>query len=63
MPGKRLIVSSVVDLSLISILAVQGVLMQALAIGVVGGILAAAIAFALLLDIVKITLFRRLNIA
>jgi len=62
-PGKWLIISSAVDLSLISLLAVNGVLMRPLAIAIVAGLLAAAAIFSLLLDLVKVVLFRRFKIA
>jgi H+-transporting ATPase len=62
-PGKWLIISSTVDLTLISLLAVNGVLMRALAITIVAGLLAAAVIFSLLLDLLKVALFRRLRIA
>jgi H+-transporting ATPase len=62
-PGKWLIVSSAVDLTLISLLAVNGVLMRPLAVTIVAGLLAAAVIFSLLLDLLKVALFRRLTIA
>jgi H+-transporting ATPase len=62
-PGKWLIISSAVDLTLISLLAVNGVLMRPLAVAIVAGLLAAAVIFSLLLDLLKVALFRRLRIA
>ena len=62
-PGKWLIISSVVDLTLISLLAVNGLLMRPLAITVVAGLFVAAVIFSLLLDLVKLVLFRRFRIA
>jgi H+-transporting ATPase len=62
-PGKWLVISSVVDLTLISLLAVNGVLMRPLAIAIVAGLFAAAIVFSLLLDSVKVVLFHRFKIA
>jgi H+-transporting ATPase len=63
LPGKWLIICSAVDLTLISLLAVNGVLMRPLAIAIVAGLLAAAVIFSLLLDLLKVALFRRLRIA
>jgi H+-transporting ATPase len=63
MPGKWLLVSSAVDLMLISFLAVNGFLMKPLAIAIVAGLFVAAIIFSLLLDSVKVVLFRRFEIA
>jgi H+-transporting ATPase len=62
-PGKWLIISSAVDLTLISLLSVNGVLMRPLALAIVAGLLAAAVIFSLLLDLLKVALFRRLRIA
>jgi H+-transporting ATPase len=62
-PGKWLIISSAVDLALISVLSVNGVLMRPLAVAIVAGLLAAAVIFSLLLDLLKVALFRRLRIA
>jgi H+-transporting ATPase len=62
-PGKWLIISSAVDLTLISLLAVNGVLMRPLAIAIVAGLLVAAAIFSLLLDLVKVALFHRFKIA
>jgi H+-transporting ATPase len=62
-PGKWLIISSAMDLTLISLLAVNGVLMRPLAVVIVASLLAAAILFSLPLDSVKIFLFHRFRIA
>lgn len=62
-PGRWLVASSVVDLTIISVLAINGVVMTALPIAIVSGLFVAAIIFAFLLDIAKMTLFRRLKIA
>jgi H+-transporting ATPase len=62
-PGKWLIISSAVDLTLISLLAINGLLMKPLAIAIVASLFAAAIIFSLLLDSVKVVLFRRFKIA
>jgi H+-transporting ATPase len=61
-PGKWLIISSVIDLTLITFLAVNGFLMKPLAIVVVAGLLAATVVFSLLLDLVKLALFHRFKI-
>jgi H+-transporting ATPase len=58
-----LLLSSAVDLTIISMLAVNGVLMTALPISVLLWLGAAAIAFAFVLDAVKVALFHRLDIA
>ncbi len=61
-PGRWLIVSSVVDLTLISFLANNGVLMTPLPIAIIGGVFGSATILALILDSVKFALFRRLAI-
>jgi H+-transporting ATPase len=63
MPGKWLLVSSVVDVGLFSLLAVRGILMAPLPLAVVATVFAAACVLALCLDTVKLLLFRRLGIA
>ena len=61
-PGRWLIVSSIIDLSIFSLLSVNDVLMTALPIAIVAGLLAGAIVFAFVLDAVKLVLFHRLAI-
>jgi H+-transporting ATPase len=62
-PSIWLLLSSVADLLIASTLAVGGVAMTPLPAWVVGGTLAAAAAFAIILDLVKVPVFQRLNIA
>jgi H+-transporting ATPase len=62
-PGRWLVVSSVVDLTIISTLAIGGVLMTAVPFEVVAALLAAAVVLAIVLDTLKQTLFRHLMIA
>ena len=62
-PGLWVVVSSAADLIIASALATLGILMMPLSIEIVGGTLAAAIAFAFVLDTVKISVFSRLRIA
>lgn len=61
-PGKWLVVASVLDLTIVSILAVKGVLMAALDPTLILELLLSTIGFMLLLDLVKVWLFRRLGI-
>jgi H+-transporting ATPase len=61
-PSFWLIVSSVGDLLIASTLAVGGIAMTPLPALMVIGILAAAAAFAVLMDLVKVPVFRRLGI-
>ncbi|OTP78299.1 HAD-IC family P-type ATPase [Caballeronia sordidicola] len=62
-PGKWLILSSMVDLTFISILAINGVLMDAVPLVVILGLLGAAAVLALVLDSVKQVLFHRMTVA
>ncbi len=62
-PGRWLVGCSVADVALISFLAVDGLLMRPLPIGVLVGLFAAAAVFAFVLDAVKLVLFRHLQIA
>ncbi len=61
-PSKWLGASSVMDISIAAILAINGVAMTPLPVEVVGGTLGGAIVFALLMDFVKVPVFRRLGI-
>ena len=61
-PSLWLIGSSVVDLLIASTLAVEGFAMTPLPAWVVAGTLVAAAAFAIILDFVKVPVFRRLSI-
>ncbi|MEI9930113.1 MAG: hypothetical protein WDM89_06065 [Rhizomicrobium sp.] len=62
-PGRWLIVSSVIDLSIFSVLSSNGILMATLPLAIVAGLFAAATTFAFVLDAVKLTLFRRLEVS
>jgi H+-transporting ATPase len=62
-PGTWVIVATAADIVIISTLAVRGIAMQSLPIGIVGGTLAAAVLFAFLLDLIKVPVFRRTQIA
>jgi H+-transporting ATPase len=57
------VLSSVADVLIISTLAVLGIAMAPLPLAVIAGEFAAAIAFGLVLDVVKIPVFARLKIA
>jgi len=62
-PSLLLVFSSVADVLIISTLAIQGIAMAPLPVGVVACEFGAAIAFGAILDLVKIPVFRRLRIA
>jgi len=62
-PSIWLVLSSVADVLIISTLAVYGIAMAPLTLAVVACEFAAAIAFGLVLDVVKIPLFARLSIS
>jgi H+-transporting ATPase len=62
-PSLWLAVSSVADVLIASTLAVGGIAMTPLPGLVVAGTLAAAAAFAIVLDLAKVPLFARLGIA
>jgi len=62
LPSIWLLVSSVADLLIASILAISGIAMTPLPVWLVAAILVAAVVFAILLDLVKVPIFRRLNI-
>jgi H+-transporting ATPase len=62
-PSPWLVGSSVVDVLIASTLATCGIAMTSLPIALVGGTLAAAVAFAVVLDFAKVPVFNRLRIA
>jgi H+-transporting ATPase len=62
-PSTWLVLSSVVDLSIASTLAIFGIAMTRLPLLVMSGTLAGAVVFALIVDIVKTPIFSRLKIA
>jgi H+-transporting ATPase len=61
-PSRWIVVSSIADVLIFVTLASRGILMNALPIAVVAATGAAAVAFALVLDAVKVSLFRRLSL-
>jgi H+-transporting ATPase len=61
-PSRWLVLSSVTDLGIALTLAGCGCLMLPLPFWVLGSVLAGAIAFALVLDLVKLSIFSRLKI-
>jgi H+-transporting ATPase len=62
-PSLLLVLSSAADLLIASTLANRGIAMAPLPLPVLGGVLAGAAVFALLVDQVKVPVFRRLGIA
>jgi H+-transporting ATPase len=61
-PSRWLVMSSAVDLLIASTLANRGLAMAPLPLAVIGVTLAGAVAFAFLVDFVKVPVFRRLGI-
>ena len=62
-PSRWLVLSSVADVLIASTLALCGIVMTALPIILVAGILAAAVAFALIADVAKFPILSRVRIA
>jgi H+-transporting ATPase len=62
-PSIWLLVSSVADILIASTLAIAGIAMTPLPAAIVAGVLALAVAFAFLMDFIKVPVFRRLQIA
>jgi H+-transporting ATPase len=63
LPGRWVIVASAGDFLIISTLAVRGLGMQSLSVAVVMSVFGSAILFAFLMDLVKVPVFRKLQIA
>lgn len=62
-PGAWVIVASIGDVLIISLLATRGIAMRPLPLALVASVIVAAALFALLLDLIKAPVFRRLHIA
>ncbi len=62
-PSRIMLASSMADIAIIGTLATQGILMAPVPLPVVGGIFAAAVALALVMDQVKVWLFTRFKMA
>jgi len=62
-PSIWLVLSSIADVLIMSTLVVLGIAMTPLPIAIIAGALAAAIAFGVVMDIVKIPVFARLHIS
>jgi H+-transporting ATPase len=63
LPGRWVIAASIGDFLIISTLAVRGLAMESLPVGVVLSVFAAATLLAFLMDLVKVPVFRKLQIA
>ncbi len=61
-PSSWLMVASATDLLVIATLATRGILMNPLPVAVVAVLLGATVLFSLLLDLIKVQVFRRLQI-
>jgi len=61
-PSPWLMLASAADLLIIATLATRGILMKPLPVAVVAALLAACVVFCLLLDLIKVPVFRRLQI-
>jgi H+-transporting ATPase len=62
-PGKWVIIATAADVLVISALAARGIAMRPLPVTTIACTLGGAMLFALLLDLVKVPVFRRLQIA
>jgi H+-transporting ATPase len=61
-PGGWVVASSIGDILIASTLAIGGIAMAPLPVSTVLGVLAAAIVFAIVLDLAKVPIFNRLGI-
>lgn len=57
-PGRWLVLASVLDIALVSVLATQGILMTAISPAVVGGLLVVVVLYLVAVDFLKIRIFR-----
>ena len=61
-PGRWLLITSAADITVVSLLAIHGLLMAAVSPTLVGGLLAAVLAYLVVLDVVKVRAFRALGL-
>jgi H+-transporting ATPase len=61
-PSSWLMVASLADLLVIATLATRGILMKPLPVALVAGLLGVTLVFSLVLDLIKVEVFRRLQI-
>jgi len=61
-PSRWLLLASVLDVVAVSVLAIQGIFMAALSPALVAGLLAVVLFYLSLLDLIKVRLFRRLDL-
>jgi H+-transporting ATPase len=62
LPSTWMIVATVADIMIISVLALRGIEMQAISVAVAVTVFAAAVLFGFFLDFIKVPVFRRLGI-
>ena len=58
-PSRWLLIATVIDIAVVSLVASQGILMAAISPALIGGLLAVAMAYLVLMDFLKIGIFRR----
>ncbi len=62
LPGRWLLIGTTMDILLIAFLASQGILMAAVPLSLIAGLLGVIIIYLILLDFVKVPVFKRLNL-
>jgi H+-transporting ATPase len=62
-PGRWVIIASIIDVVIISSMAIRGIAMQSLPPVVVAAVLLATLPFAFVLDLIKVPVFRRMQLA
>jgi H+-transporting ATPase len=62
LPSRWMVIASVGDILIISVLALRGIEMKAVSVALIATVFAAAALFGFVLDFVKVPVFRRLEI-
>lgn len=60
-PGRSMMIASLIDIIVVSLLAGFGILMTALPYTIIGFMLLATLVFAFLIDFIKVPIFKRIN--
>jgi H+-transporting ATPase len=60
-PGRTLILSTIADVCVVSLLAAQGILMGAISITLIAALAGLTLAYALVLDLFKVVVFQQMG--
>ena len=62
-PSRWLMLATLLDIAVVSVIASQGILMAAISPALIGGLMAVALVYLVMMDFLKIRIFRRIGLA